>query len=85
MAFNSEDVLTFLKDVGISTRGISTARINELLYEVDWDDLELTIDFTDEFLANLGVDVRYIDQITYHHLLSEIGVVTPTLNTGLVQ
>lgn len=42
-------------------KGVSASQISSMLYETNWDDLELTIDVVDDFLAEIGVDVRYID------------------------
>ena len=44
----------------------------------------LSIDVIDEFLAELGIDVRYIAQLSYHSLLISLGLEMPTITTTLV-
>jgi hypothetical protein len=44
----------------------------------------LSIDVVDDFLDQLGIDVRYIDQLSYHTLLISLGLEMPTITTTLV-
>lgn len=84
MAFTADEILGLLEGAGISTRGIKTSDINAILYATDWDTFELSIDVIDDFLAELGIDVRYIDQLSYHALLISLGLEMPTVTTTLV-
>jgi len=65
-------------------RGISQSQISSILYETIWDDVVMTIDVVDEFLDEIGVDSRYIDQVSYHHILKKIGVDIPALDLDMV-